>query len=112
TLSVTDSACTFNIFSNGLLDLGTIGYATTIGTPPKSAIFANLSGCNGSKHCSAVSIDPTDTILTITLGDLNSGTVGAVAINPGITYTPDPAILGQANAPVSGSPPADTSKFF
>jgi hypothetical protein len=113
TLSVSDTGagvCTFHIFSGGLLDLGQSGYVTTVGTPPKTAVFGNTSNCGG-QHCSVVSIDATDTILTIILGDQTSGTVGATAGVPGITYTPDPAILGQGGAPVSGTA-TDTNKFF
>jgi prepilin-type N-terminal cleavage/methylation domain-containing protein len=116
TLAVTDSSageCTFNIFSGGLLDLGAVGYALTGGTPPKTADFGSPSNnCGGSHHCSQVSLDATNTILTITLGDLVSGgSVGPVITNPGITYTPDPAILGAGGAPVSGIA-SDTDRFF
>ena len=103
TLKLFDSAsCTFQVFSGGSLDLGTTGYVTTAGAPPTTAIFGNASKCNGSSHCSVVAINAADTVLTITLGDV-TGTVGTVAVNPGITYTPDPALARPAALPTSTS---------
>ena len=110
TLSVSDNAagfCTFHIFSGGSLNLGATGYATTVGSPPQSVIFGNLSpNCGGNRHCTAIAINASDTVISITLGDkTGTGTVGTVPVNPGITYTPDPA-LG-----VSGTA-STNQKFF
>lgn len=94
TLTATDAAlCTFRIFSGGSLDLGSTGYVTTGGAAPKTAVFGNPSpNCGGSRHCSVIAINAADTQLTITLGDLTTGSVANVNPNPGITYTPDPAL--------------------
>ena len=112
TLSVSSGTCVFHIFSGGTLDLGQTGYVTTTGTPPRTAIFGNPpKNCSPPNDCSVVSIDATDTVLTIKLGDLSVGTVGTVASNPGITYSPDPSILGSGGASVSGTA-STANRFF
>ncbi|TMB90902.1 MAG: hypothetical protein E6J45_07880 [Chloroflexi bacterium] len=111
TLTVSDPACTFNVFSGGSLNLGTTGYV--VGTAPATAVFGNTTKCTGSSHCSAVAIDATDTVLTITLGDAESGSVTSAAIsNPGVTYSPNSAIVGADGVTVTGSATDSASRFF
>ena len=99
---IVDGLQAINVFAGGSLNLGTTGYVT--GTAPTSAVFGNATKCTGSSHCSAVAIDATDTVLTISLGDLKSGTVTSAAItNPGVTYSPNSAIVGADGVTVTGS---------
>jgi type II secretory pathway component PulJ len=104
-VDTTDCSSGLHIFSGGTLDLGTTGYVTT-----STAVFGPNSHCNGGHPCASVALNAADTTLTITLGEQQSGTVGTVASNPGITYTPDPLITS-GGVSVTGTA-SDTNPFF
>lgn len=115
TLAISDTAdCPggLNLFSNDSLDLGASGYVS--GSAGSTAVFSVASSCNNASvhQCSNVSLDATDTVLTITLGQLNSGSVGPGIASSGVTYVPSSAIKSAGGSAILGTATDSAAKFF
>jgi len=113
TMAVLDSVdCPggIKIFAGGTLDLGTSGYV--LGGGAGTASFAS-GPCTPAGECTNVTLDSTDTTLTITFGstETGTGTNTLATANPGVTYIPDPSITGTSGAGVAGTA-ADVKALF
>jgi len=114
TLAVVDTvdcAGGIKIFSGGSMDLGTGGYV--LGSGSGTASFAS-GPCTVGDKCTNVTLNSSDTVLTITFGgnETGTGTNTSATANPGVTYTPDPTITGTGGAGAAGTAADVKSLFF